>query len=98
MIDHQYLQLLTLRSHETSQVIGNATAVAKAAKIFAVPTLLTTAFAERQNLIWRRLRPRAALGMAAPRPQGRHALTPQMTAASMESPRPTQLGDMPWLA
>jgi hypothetical protein len=27
------------------------TAVAKAAKIFKVPTLLTTAFAERQNLI-----------------------------------------------
>jgi nicotinamidase-related amidase len=51
LIDHQYLQLLTLRSHEASQVITNATAVAKAAKIFDVPTLLTTAFAERQNLI-----------------------------------------------
>jgi nicotinamidase-related amidase len=51
LIDHQYLQLLTLRSHEASIVIGNATAVAKAAKIFKVPTLLTTAFAERQNLI-----------------------------------------------
>jgi len=51
LIDHQYLQLLTLRSHEASQVIGNATSVAKAAKIFKVPTLLTTAFAERQNLI-----------------------------------------------
>jgi len=51
LIDHQYLQLLTLRSHDASQVISNATAVAKAAKIFKVPTLLTTAFAERQNLI-----------------------------------------------
>jgi nicotinamidase-related amidase len=51
LIDHQYLQLLTLRSHEASQVIGNATAVAKAAKIFKVPTLLTTAFAERQHLV-----------------------------------------------
>src|SRR6202008_5021156 len=51
LIDHQYLQRLTLRSHEASQVITNATAVAKAAKIFDVPTLLTTAFAERQNLI-----------------------------------------------
>src|ERR1700726_3240732 len=51
LIDHQYLQLLTLRSHDASQVITNATAVAKAAKIFDVPTLLTTAFAERQNLI-----------------------------------------------
>jgi nicotinamidase-related amidase len=51
LIDHQYLQLLTLRSHEASQVIGNVTAVAKSANIFKIPTLLTTAFAERQNLI-----------------------------------------------
>src|SRR5271163_3452455 len=51
LIDHQYLQLLTLRSHDAAQVISNATAVAKAAKIFKVPALLTTAFAERQDLI-----------------------------------------------
>ncbi|MFO7307868.1 MAG: hydrolase [Pseudomonadota bacterium] len=51
LIDHQYLQLLTLRSHEASQVIDNAQAVAKASKIFGIPTLLTTAFAERQDLI-----------------------------------------------
>ena len=38
LIDHQYLQLLTLGSHEASQVISNATAVAKAARIFKVPT------------------------------------------------------------
>jgi hypothetical protein len=37
LIDHQYLQLLTLRSHEASQVISNATSVAKVAKIFKVP-------------------------------------------------------------
>jgi len=51
LIDHQYLQLLTLRSHEASQVISNVQGVAKAAKLFKVPTLLTTAFAERQELI-----------------------------------------------
>jgi nicotinamidase-related amidase len=51
LIDHQYLQLLTLRSHDASQVIGYVQAVAKASKIFKVPTLLTTAFAERQDLI-----------------------------------------------
>lgn len=51
LIDHQYLQLLTLRSHDAAQVISNTQAVAKAAKIFKVPTLLTTAFAERQELI-----------------------------------------------
>ena len=51
MIDHQYKQLLTLRSHQASQVISNVQGVAKAAKLFKVPTLLTTAFAERQELI-----------------------------------------------
>lgn len=51
LIDHQYLQLLTLRSHQASQVISNVQGVAKAAKLFKVPTLLTTAFAERQELI-----------------------------------------------
>jgi nicotinamidase-related amidase len=51
LIDHQYLQLLTLRSHEAAQVIGNVQAVAKVSKIFKVPALLTTAFAERQDLI-----------------------------------------------
>jgi nicotinamidase-related amidase len=51
LIDHQYLQLLTLRSHDASQVISNDQEVAKASKIFEVPTLLTAAFAERQNLV-----------------------------------------------
>ena len=51
LIDHQYLQLLTLCSHEAAQVIGNVQAIAKAGKIFKVPTLLTTAFAQRQELI-----------------------------------------------
>lgn len=51
LIDHQYLQLLTIRSHEASAVINNVQGIAKAAKIFKVPTLLTTAFAERQDLI-----------------------------------------------
>lgn len=51
LIDHQYLQLLTVTSHDSAKVVSNATAVAKAAKIFGVPTLLTTAFAERQALV-----------------------------------------------
>lgn len=51
LIDHQYLQLLTVRSHDIATVINNSQAVAKTSKIFKVPTLLTTAFAERQELI-----------------------------------------------
>jgi nicotinamidase-related amidase len=50
LIDHQYLQLLTVRSHDAATVVNNTTALAKAAKLFEVPTLLTTAFAERQEL------------------------------------------------
>jgi nicotinamidase-related amidase len=50
LIDHQYLQLLALRSHTSETVVNNATFLAKAAKLFKVPTLLTTAFAERQAL------------------------------------------------
>jgi nicotinamidase-related amidase len=47
LIDHQYLQLMSLTSHKPATVANNATALAKAAKVFNVPTLLTTAFAER---------------------------------------------------
>ena len=50
LIDHQYLQLLALRSHANETVVNNAAFLAKAAKVFKVPTLLTTAFAERQAL------------------------------------------------
>ena len=50
LIDHQYLQLLALRSHPNEVVVNNAVFLAKAAKVFEVPTLFTTAFAERQAL------------------------------------------------
>jgi nicotinamidase-related amidase len=50
-IDHQYLQLLTLRSHDAATVLNNTTAVGKASTIFNVPTLHTTAFAEHQDLV-----------------------------------------------
>lgn len=51
LIDHQYLQLLSVRSHSVEEVVMNTVTIAKAAKIFSVPTLLTTAFAERQGLV-----------------------------------------------
>ena len=51
LIDHQYLQLMALTSHKPATVASNATALAKAAKVFNVPTLLTTAFAERQAVL-----------------------------------------------
>src|SRR5678816_1054661 len=50
LIDHQYLQLLAVRSHPNETVVNNTVLLAKTAKLFRVPTLLTTAFAERQAL------------------------------------------------
>src|ERR1700730_1538319 len=38
MIDHQYLQLLALRSHPNEVMVNNSVFLAKAAKVFNVPT------------------------------------------------------------
>ena len=51
MIDHQYLQMLTIRSHDAGEVINHAVALVEAAAIFEVPMLTTTAFKERQGLV-----------------------------------------------
>lgn len=51
LIDHQYLQLLAVRSHANDTVVNNTVMLAKGARIFGVATLFTTAFAERQELI-----------------------------------------------
>src|ERR1700685_803773 len=51
LIDHQYLQLLAVRSHANDTIVNNTVMLAKGAKIFGVRTLFTTAFAERQDLI-----------------------------------------------
>src|ERR1700728_3794521 len=51
LIDQQYLQLLTMRSHDATIVVNAMALLAKGAKLFGVKTLLTTAFAERQALI-----------------------------------------------
>ena len=42
LIDHQPFQVAGLRSHDTQTVINNAVGLAKSAKVFGVPTLLTT--------------------------------------------------------
>jgi nicotinamidase-related amidase len=50
LIDHQYLQMPTIRSHDASELIDHAVALAEAAAMFEVP-LLTTAFKERRGLV-----------------------------------------------
>ncbi|MHC8319906.1 isochorismatase family protein [Pseudomonas sp. GB2N2] len=52
LIDHQPFQLTNLNSHEPQMVVNNATALAKAAKAFNMPTILTSVIAERGGLIF----------------------------------------------
>lgn len=47
LIDHQPFQVANLNSHEPSSVVNNTVGLAKAAKVFDVPTVLTTVLAER---------------------------------------------------
>jgi nicotinamidase-related amidase len=52
LIDHQPFQLANLNSHDPQTAVNNATALAKAAKAYGVPTILTSVIAERGGLIF----------------------------------------------
>ena len=47
LIDHQPFQFANLHSHEPTMIANNVIGLAKAAKIFNVPTILTTVLEER---------------------------------------------------
>ncbi len=47
LIDHQPYQFANLHSHEPTMIINNVVALAKSAKVFGVPTILTTVIEER---------------------------------------------------
>ena len=47
LIDHQAYQLANLNSHDPQAVVNNVTALAKLAKAFNVPTILTSVIADR---------------------------------------------------
>jgi len=47
LIDHQPFQFANLHSHEPTMVINNVVLLAKTAKVFGVPTILTTVVEER---------------------------------------------------
>src|SRR5437879_271860 len=51
LIDHQPFQFAGLRSHDTQTIINNVVALAKSAKIFGVPTLLTTVLEKQGGFI-----------------------------------------------
>lgn len=52
LIDHQPYQLANLNSHDPHMVVNNSTALAKAAKVFNVPTILTTVVEDRGGHIF----------------------------------------------
>jgi nicotinamidase-related amidase len=52
LIDHQPYQLTNLNSHDPHMAVNNAAALAKAAKAFEVPTILTSVIADRGGLIF----------------------------------------------
>jgi nicotinamidase-related amidase len=55
LIDHQPFQFAGLRSHDSQSVINNVVSLAKTAKVFNVPTLLTTVIEERGGFIIQQL-------------------------------------------
>ncbi|MEV8396755.1 hydrolase [Streptomyces niveus] len=56
LIDHQPFQFANLHSHEPTMVVNNVVGLAKAAKVFDVPTILTTVLEERGGLLLQGLR------------------------------------------
>src|SRR5882672_926553 len=55
LIDHQPFQFAGLRSHDTQTIINNVVGLAKSAKAFGVPTLLTTVVEERGGYLLKAL-------------------------------------------
>jgi nicotinamidase-related amidase len=52
LIDHQPFQLANVNSHEPTMVINNVTALAKTAKAYGIPTILTSVNGDRGGKIF----------------------------------------------
>jgi nicotinamidase-related amidase len=55
LIDHQPFQLANVNSHEPTMVINNVTGLAKIAKAYGIPTILTTVTEERGGVIFKQI-------------------------------------------
>ena len=55
LIDHQPFQLAAVHSHDATLVINNVTALAKTAKAYGIPTILSTVNEERGGLIFKQV-------------------------------------------
>ena len=51
LIDHQPFQFANLHSHEPTLIVNNVIGLAKTAKVFGIPTVLTTVVEERGGLL-----------------------------------------------
>jgi nicotinamidase-related amidase len=51
LIDHQPFQFANLHSHEPTMIVNNVVGLAKTAKVFGVPTILTTVVEERGGFL-----------------------------------------------
>ncbi|TGE03796.1 hydrolase [Hymenobacter fodinae] len=56
LIDHQPFQFANLHSHEPSLLVNNVVGLAKTAKVFGVPTILTTVVEERGGQLLKGIR------------------------------------------
>jgi nicotinamidase-related amidase len=55
LIDHQPYQFTNLNSHDAKTIVNNVVGLAKGAKVFNVPTILTTVIEERGGYIIKQL-------------------------------------------
>ncbi|MQY45864.1 isochorismatase family protein [Rhizobiales bacterium RZME27] len=55
LIDHQPYQLTNVNSHDPQAVVNNTTALAKVAKAFDVPTILTSVIADRGGKLFKQI-------------------------------------------
>ncbi|CDN86139.1 Putative hydrolase [Hydrogenophaga intermedia] len=55
LIDHQPFQFTNLNSHDATMIVNNVVGLAKGAKVFDVPTILTTVIEERGGYIIKQL-------------------------------------------
>lgn len=55
LIDHQAYQLTNVNSHDPQAVVNNTTALAKLAKAFNVPTILTSVIADRGGKLFKQI-------------------------------------------
>src|SRR6201997_13807 len=55
LIDHQPFQLANVNSHDPTMVINNVTALARTAKAYGIPTILTTVNEKRGGLIFKQV-------------------------------------------